>query len=106
MDRVPAGFTIAKVASIPRKIISDTDPGQDDAVALLLALASPEELEVLGIVAVAVVITIVFFVMLLTPKDFAALDRALAPAAPKEKTQEDRGTPGVTTMQLYDAKKK
>jgi hypothetical protein len=60
----------------------------------------------LGIVAVAVVITVVFFVMLLTPKDFAALDRALAPAAPKPKIQEDRGTPGVTTMQLYDAKKK
>ena len=36
-----------------RKIIIDTDPGQDDAVALLLALASPEELDVLGIVAVA-----------------------------------------------------
>jgi purine nucleosidase len=36
-----------------RKIIIDTDPGQDDAVAILLALASPEEIEVLGIVAVA-----------------------------------------------------
>ena len=36
-----------------RKIIIDTDPGQDDAVALLLALASPEELDILGIVAVA-----------------------------------------------------
>lgn len=36
-----------------RKIIIDTDPGQDDAVAILLALASPEELDVLGIVAVA-----------------------------------------------------
>ncbi|HEY1257932.1 MAG TPA: nucleoside hydrolase [Stellaceae bacterium] len=36
-----------------RKVIIDTDPGIDDAVALLLALASPEELEVLGIVAVA-----------------------------------------------------
>ncbi|WP_127903346.1 nucleoside hydrolase [Solirhodobacter olei] len=36
-----------------RKIIIDTDPGQDDAVAILLALASPEDLEVLGITAVA-----------------------------------------------------
>jgi purine nucleosidase len=36
----------------PRKIIIDTDPGQDDAVAILLALASPE-LDVLGITAVA-----------------------------------------------------
>ena len=35
-----------------RKIIIDTDPGQDDAVAILLALASPE-LEVLGITVVA-----------------------------------------------------
>ncbi len=39
--------------STPRKIIIDTDPGQDDAVAILLALASPEEIEVLGITAVA-----------------------------------------------------
>ena len=37
---------------IARKIIIDTDPGQDDAVAILLALASPE-LDVLGITAVA-----------------------------------------------------
>ena len=36
-----------------RKIIIDTDPGQDDAVAILLALASPQEIEVLGITAVA-----------------------------------------------------
>ena len=36
-----------------RKIIIDTDPGQDDAVAILLALASPQEIDVLGIVAVA-----------------------------------------------------
>ena len=37
----------------PRKIIIDTDPGQDDAVAILLGLASPEEIDVLGITAVA-----------------------------------------------------
>ena len=37
----------------PRKIIIDTDPGQDDAVAILLALASPEDMTVLGITAVA-----------------------------------------------------
>ena len=36
-----------------RKIIIDTDPGQDDAVAILLALASPDELDVLGVTAVA-----------------------------------------------------
>ncbi|WP_288951062.1 nucleoside hydrolase [uncultured Paracoccus sp.] len=35
-----------------RKIIIDTDPGQDDAVAILLALASPE-LKVLGLSVVA-----------------------------------------------------
>ncbi|MFD1912439.1 nucleoside hydrolase [Halodurantibacterium flavum] len=37
----------------PRKIIIDTDPGQDDAVAILLALGGPEEVELLGITAVA-----------------------------------------------------
>ncbi|OBY27033.1 nucleoside hydrolase [Leisingera sp. JC1] len=36
-----------------RKIIIDTDPGQDDAVAILLALASPEDLGLLGITCVA-----------------------------------------------------
>lgn len=36
-----------------RKIIIDTDPGQDDAVAILMALASPEDFDLLGIVAVA-----------------------------------------------------
>jgi purine nucleosidase len=36
-----------------KKIIIDTDPGQDDAVAILLALASPENMAVLGITTVA-----------------------------------------------------
>jgi purine nucleosidase len=36
----------------PRSIIIDTDPGQDDCLAILLALASPE-LEILGLTAVA-----------------------------------------------------
>lgn len=36
-----------------RKIIIDTDPGQDDAVAILLALACPEDLEVLALTCVA-----------------------------------------------------
>ena len=37
----------------PRKIIIDTDPGQDDAAAIMLALGSPDEIELLGITAVA-----------------------------------------------------
>lgn len=37
----------------PRKIIIDTDPGQDDAAALMLAFASPDELDLLGITTVA-----------------------------------------------------
>jgi purine nucleosidase len=36
-----------------RRIIIDTDPGLDDAVAILFALAASEDLEVLGIIAVA-----------------------------------------------------
>ena len=39
-------------AVVTHRIIIDTDPGQDDAIAILLALASPE-IEVLGICSVA-----------------------------------------------------
>ena len=39
--------------TVPRKIIIDTDPGQDDAAAIMLALGSPAEIDVLGITAVA-----------------------------------------------------
>ncbi len=37
----------------PRRVIIDCDPGQDDAVALFLAMASPEEIDLLGITTVA-----------------------------------------------------
>jgi len=40
-------------AASPRKIIVDTDPSPDDAVAFLMALGSPEELDVLAITTVA-----------------------------------------------------
>jgi purine nucleosidase len=36
-----------------RQIIIDCDPGQDDAVALFLAMSSPDELDILGITTVA-----------------------------------------------------
>jgi purine nucleosidase len=41
------------VTRAPRRIIIDTDPSPDDAVAFLVALASPDELEVLAITTVA-----------------------------------------------------
>ena len=54
MVRGVAKFKTAEGRAMPtaRKIIIDTDPGQDDAVAILLALGSPE-LDILGITAVA-----------------------------------------------------
>ncbi len=38
---------------MPRKVIIDCDPGQDDAVALFLAMSSPEDLDILGVTTVA-----------------------------------------------------
>ena len=38
---------------MPRRVLIDTDPGQDDGVAILLALASPAEIDVEGLIAVA-----------------------------------------------------
>ena len=47
-------FSITSVhAAEKRDLIIDTDPGADDVVALLLALASPQELNVLAITTVA-----------------------------------------------------
>lgn len=48
----PANVNSNHEDCMTHSIIIDTDPGQDDAVAILLALASPE-LEILGITAVA-----------------------------------------------------
>jgi purine nucleosidase len=41
------------MTSMPRSVIIDTDPSPDDAVAILMALASPDELDVLAVTTVA-----------------------------------------------------
>ena len=45
--------TTRRIQEVPRKVIYDTDPSPDDAVAFLAALASPEHLKVLAITTVA-----------------------------------------------------
>lgn len=47
------GLSLGDRMTKPRKIIIDTDPGQDDAAAIMLALGSPDELDLLGITTVA-----------------------------------------------------
>lgn len=48
-----SALTAAVAQAAPRDLIIDTDPGADDVVALLFALASPEELKVRAITTVA-----------------------------------------------------
>lgn len=58
----------------------------------------------LGIILVAAIITIGFFALLLTPRNFGAFYKALEPApAPVAKAPAEPITPGITSMQLYDA---
>lgn len=54
----------------------------------------------LGILLVAAIITVAFFALLLTPRNFGAFYKALeAPPPPAPKAEPV--TPGVTPMQLY-----
>ncbi len=53
LGRSLAPNQIGQGMNTPRKIIIDTDPGQDDAAAIMLAFGSPAELDVLGITCVA-----------------------------------------------------
>jgi hypothetical protein len=56
----------------------------------------------LGIVLVAMVITFGFVYLLLTPQNWGAIDRAMAPDPPKPQVQNR----GETPMILFDARKK
>ena len=51
-----------------RRIIIDCDPGLDDAIALLLALASPDDLDLLGVTCVAGNVPLYQLARLLTQK--------------------------------------
>ncbi|WP_206996966.1 nucleoside hydrolase [Trinickia mobilis] len=46
-------LTTSNVSGPPERIIIDCDPGHDDAIAILMALAMPEALDVLGVTTVA-----------------------------------------------------
>ncbi|MHC6226067.1 nucleoside hydrolase [Pseudomonas sp. X10] len=46
-------LTVTALQAAPRDLIIDTDPGADDVVALLLAMASPDELKIRAITTVA-----------------------------------------------------
>ncbi|MDH1632485.1 nucleoside hydrolase [Pseudomonas mosselii] len=48
-----SALAATSVMAAPRDLIIDTDPGADDVVALLLAMASPEELKIRAITTVA-----------------------------------------------------
>ncbi|MEJ5864268.1 nucleoside hydrolase [Pseudomonas farsensis] len=48
-----SAFASSSLMAAPRDLIIDTDPGADDVVALLLAMASPEELKIRAITTVA-----------------------------------------------------
>lgn len=54
----------------------------------------------LAIILVAAIVTIGFFAILLTPRNFGAFYKALAPAPPP-KPRAEPITPGVTPMRLY-----
>lgn len=48
-----SALTATSLMAAPRELIIDTDPGADDVVALLLAMASPDELKIRAITTVA-----------------------------------------------------